>query len=88
MISCAGPEPILDAHLTKSALEAARTSGASRYAPKLWIQAKREYQRALRYRKQRNYYKARDSLKKSRQWAEEAETKSRLQKSESGELSF
>ncbi len=86
--SCAGPQPILDLDLTKSALEAAKSAEASRYAPKLWIQAENEYRKALEFYKKQNHHKAKKALMRSKKWAEQAELESRIKKSQSGDLSF
>lgn len=78
----------MEFHLTRAALEGARRAEASHYTPKLWSLARKEYAKAIRHYKVQRNYKAKEALERAKEWAEEAELKSLIKKSDEGGLSF
>lgn len=77
---CAGPAPIEDYSLAKTALEAARSVEAPRFATGLWLQAQDRFEKSIQYYENRQYNRARESFKEARALAERAENLSSLER--------
>ena len=83
--SCAGPAPYEEYTYARTALDAARSSGAAKYAPGLWFKADEAYRKGAKAYKDRYFKEARDYLINARKYAEKAENSTRLKKFESGD---
>lgn len=86
--SCAGPKPILEHSIAHRALSEAKKSEAPRRAPKLWRQSRQTYRKAMQFLKAQKNKKAKEAFIKAKNYAEKAETKALIKKSDSGEFSW
>jgi hypothetical protein len=85
LVGCVGPAPIEDYTLASTALNAARSSKASRFAPGFLGQAEEFYRQAQLDYEDRRYDEARENFVRARQFAEKAENYTVLKKAETGE---
>jgi hypothetical protein len=79
------PLPVEEFTLARTALEAARESGADRLAPGLWHTAEEHYRLGQRDLKDKDNESAKKNFLRSIESAEKAENTSRLKKFSSGE---
>lgn len=82
---CAGVAPVQDYTLTRTAMDYARKAGAASYAPGYWYKAEEYYRKAKDQYEGRYYDKAKSLFYKARRYAEQAETKSRIKRSDASE---
>jgi hypothetical protein len=85
LVGCVGPAPREDYSLAKTALDAARTAQAEKFAPGLMGEAEDLYRQALADYEERHYQDAQTKFVKARQLAEKAENFTAIKKSETGE---
>lgn len=85
--ACAGPRPLKDFTLARTAIESARRVEAGRLAPKYWNKAGLHYRNGIYYFKQNLRSKAQEQFVKSRKFAEKAENQSRIKKFQTGDIS-
>jgi hypothetical protein len=84
-VSCAGPKPLLDYTLARTAMNSARDVGAPSFAPGYWAKAEESFQKgeaAFRYNEN---FEAEELFRRARAYAERAENSTRLKKFKSGE---
>ena len=83
--SCAGDPPTRDYVLARSALQAAKSHEAQRFAPSQLTQAEQAYKAGEKAYLDESYTTAKEQFNMSRKLAEKAEVVSRVQKYKSGE---
>lgn len=84
-VSCAGPAPIQEYTYARTAIEAAKLSGAAKHSPGLWFKANEVYRKGQRAYKDRYFKEAREYLLNAKKYAEKAENSTRLKKFDSGD---
>jgi hypothetical protein len=85
LIGCVGPAPIQDFAISRTALEAARDSGAHQRAPNQMYSAEEKYKQGMAAYKNREYELATELFKKSIEYSEKAEFISRLNEFSTGD---
>lgn len=87
LVGCATNSPPLEDYvLADTAIKAAKSVQAVRYAPGIWHQAEEYYRQARILYKEREYSGARDLFIQARRAAERAENTARLQRQKSGDF--
>lgn len=85
LVGCAVNPPVQEFTLARTALLAAQTSGASKYAPSLWFKAEENYRQGENAFKKGNFEVARKYFGDSQDFSERAENKARYDKRKLGE---
>ncbi len=85
LVACAGPKPLQDYSLSKSALDYARKAGAESLASGWYYKADTTFKQAESAYKNNENLKAKELFIKARKFAERAENSSRVQKFKSGD---
>ena len=85
LTSCASPPPYVEYTLARTALRAARDSGAPRFAAGFWHEAEQAYRDGrLSFEENRNE-EARNHFKEALEWAEKAENATKIKRFQSGQ---
>ena len=82
---CAVNPPVQEYTLARTALKAAQTSGAAKYAPGLWFKAEENYRQGENSFKKGEYEVAKNHFVESQDFSERAENKARYDKRRLGE---
>ena len=85
MVGCAVNPPVQEFTLARTALNAAQTSGASKYAPSLWFKAEENYRQGENAFKKGKFEVAKQYFTESQDYSERAENKARYDKRKLGE---
>lgn len=85
LVGCAVNPPVQEYTLARTALNAAQTSGASKYSPGLWFKAEENYRQGENAFKKGQFETAKQYFIESQDFSERAENKARYDKKKSGE---
>lgn len=85
LVGCAVNPPVQEFTLARTALQAAQTSGAAKYAPSLWFKAEENYRQGENAFKKGNFEVARRYFADAQDFSERAENKARYDKRKLGE---
>jgi hypothetical protein len=80
------PPPVEDYVLAKTALDAARAIDSARYSPGFFAKAETAFRKAKVFFDDRDYEKARDEFRASREFSEKAENTARMTQFKTGEV--
>lgn len=81
---CAGPKPIEEYTLARTALQAAKVSGATSAAPGFWHRAEENFRKGQKAFDLNDNILAKEFFERAREYAEKAENAARLQSFRSG----
>lgn len=82
---CAVNPPLQEYTLARTAVQAAQSTGASKYAPALWFKAEENYRQGENAFKKGNFEVAKQYFVDAQDYSERAENKARYDKRKSGE---
>lgn len=82
---CAVNPPVQEYTIARTALSAAQTSGASKYAPSLWFKAEENYRQGETAFQKGDFKVAKQYFVESQDFSERAENKARYDKRKQGE---
>lgn len=85
LISCAGPAPIEEYNLARTAIDAAEEAGAATLAPGFYNRAEENFRNGTKAFRENDYRGAKILFDGARENAERAENAARLKKFQSGE---
>lgn len=85
VVGCAVNPPVQEFTLARTALNAAQTAGAPKYAPGLWFKAEENYRKGENAFKSGDFEVAKGLFEESQDYSERAENKARYDKRKSGE---
>ena len=83
--SCAGPRPVEEMVLARTALDAAKEAGAISLASGYWYRAEESFRKGKAALSDNYNYEAKEHFVESKVFAEKAENSARLKKFKSGE---
>jgi hypothetical protein len=85
LVGCAVNPPVQEYTIARTALTAAQTSGASKYAPNLWFKAEENYRQGENAFQKGDFEVAKQYFVDSQDFSERAENKARFEKRKQGE---